>query len=123
MRRSTIDNCDEGTSVLDQALPWVSTPAANRVDTVRRVREVVTMFEFVGPPLTRDVLASVLVTQRVPEHSYHLYGAHTNDAFVLDQRSEGVGCLLLGAWSRVVPTRPPTRSGRVRGLAHPRPRR
>jgi hypothetical protein len=47
------------------------------------------VFDFVGPALTRDVLASVLVAQGVPEHSYQFYGAHTNDAFVLDHRPEG----------------------------------
>lgn len=40
-------------------------------------------------PLTREALAHLLDRARVPGNTYHLYGAHLNDAFVMDHRPEG----------------------------------
>lgn len=42
-----------------------------------------------GAPQGRDVLAAHLEAIGVRESSYHLYGAHLDDAIVLDQRPEG----------------------------------
>ena len=40
-------------------------------------------------PRTRTALAAHLVELGVSENSYHLYGAHLDDAIVMDQRPEG----------------------------------
>lgn len=42
-----------------------------------------------GLPLTRERLASLLERQDVPSYAYHLYGAHVDDAEVIDHRPEG----------------------------------
>jgi hypothetical protein len=47
------------------------------------------MHDYVGPPLDRQRLASVLTANGVSERAYHLYGAHQHDALVLDQRPQG----------------------------------
>lgn len=47
------------------------------------------MHDYVGPPLDRQRLASVLTANGVSERAYHLYGAHQEDALVLDQRPQG----------------------------------
>jgi hypothetical protein len=47
------------------------------------------MYEYVGPPLNREALAKLLAANGVAERAYHLYGAHRDDALVLDHRPEG----------------------------------
>jgi hypothetical protein len=47
------------------------------------------MHDYVGPPLDRQRLASVLTANGVSERAYHLYGAHQHDALVVDQRPQG----------------------------------
>jgi hypothetical protein len=47
------------------------------------------MFEYVGPPLTRETLAVLLAKNHVSERAYDLFGAHKHDALVLDLRPEG----------------------------------
>jgi hypothetical protein len=42
-----------------------------------------------APPLTREALASVLGQAGVAPTTYHLYGAHINDAVILDHRAVG----------------------------------
>ena len=48
-----------------------------------------TVYEYVGPPLTRDSLASLLDRLGVQPTAYSLYGAHLDDATVIDHRREG----------------------------------
>jgi len=45
--------------------------------------------EYVGPPLTRGTLAELLDREGIRERAYSLFGAHKDDAIVLDQRSDG----------------------------------
>jgi len=40
-------------------------------------------------PLTRQTLVGLLVHTGIQPDSYHLYGAHLNDALVIDHRPEG----------------------------------
>ncbi len=40
-------------------------------------------------PLTRDSLVELLDRAGVPNDSYHLFGAHLNDAVVIDHRPQG----------------------------------
>jgi hypothetical protein len=40
-------------------------------------------------PITRETLGELLVHTGVPPGSYHLYGAHIDDALVIDHRPEG----------------------------------
>ena len=47
------------------------------------------MHDYVGPPLDRQRLAAVLAANGVSERAYHLYGAHQDDALVLDHRLDG----------------------------------
>lgn len=47
------------------------------------------MREYVGPPLTRESLAALLDREGIHECAYSLYGSHTSDAFVMDQRPQG----------------------------------
>ena len=47
------------------------------------------MHDYVGPPLNRQRLGSVLAANGVADRAYHLYGAHQEDALVLDQRPQG----------------------------------
>jgi hypothetical protein len=47
------------------------------------------VYEYVGPPLTRDTLASLLDRLGVQPWAYSLYGAHSPDAHVMDHRREG----------------------------------
>jgi len=47
------------------------------------------MAEGAAIPRTRTALADHLTELRVSENSYHLYGAHLDDAIVMDHRSEG----------------------------------
>jgi hypothetical protein len=48
-----------------------------------------TVYEYVGPPLTRESLASLLDRLGVQPRAYSLYGAHSPDANVMDHRREG----------------------------------
>ena len=47
------------------------------------------MPEHVGDPQTRAALAAHLNALGVRENSYHLFGAHADDAIVMDNRPEG----------------------------------
>jgi len=47
------------------------------------------VYEYVGPPLTRQSLAAQLDSEGVAERAYSLYGAHMEDAIVLDNRPDG----------------------------------
>ena len=47
------------------------------------------MYDYVGPPLNRELLASVLAANGIAERAYHLYGAHQDNALVLDNRPQG----------------------------------
>ncbi len=47
------------------------------------------MFEYVGPPLTRQRLGAVLEANGVSDRAYDLHGRHKDDALVLDRRREG----------------------------------
>jgi len=47
------------------------------------------MYEYVGPPLTLPSLAALLEEEGVSERAYSLYGAHKEDAIVLDNRPGG----------------------------------
>ena len=65
------------------------------------------MYEYVGPPLTRQLLAERLHDEGIAERAYSLYGQHKEDATVIDNRpaewvvfsSERGGELLLGTYS------------------------
>ena len=43
----------------------------------------------VDAPLTREAVAALLRRSAVPPHACHLYGAHIDDAVVLDHRPDG----------------------------------
>jgi hypothetical protein len=47
------------------------------------------VYEYVGPPLTRESLAAILNQLGIRPATYSLYGAHLPDSYVMDQRSEG----------------------------------
>jgi hypothetical protein len=47
------------------------------------------MTEGLGAPDTRDALAAHLDAFGVREGTYHLFGAHVEDAMVMDRRTEG----------------------------------
>ena len=47
------------------------------------------VYEYVGPPLTRERLAVVLDRLGVQPGSYSLFGAHSPDSVVIDHRPEG----------------------------------
>ena len=47
------------------------------------------MTGYVGPPLTRASLERLLAAEGISERAYNLYGAHDEQAFVLDQRAGG----------------------------------
>ncbi len=42
-----------------------------------------------GPPLTREHTAALLQERGTPPAAFHLYGAHVDDAIVLDHRVGG----------------------------------
>jgi hypothetical protein len=50
---------------------------------------MVAVYEYVGPPLTRQSLAALLDAEGVAERAYSLYGSHKEDAIVLDNRPGG----------------------------------
>lgn len=41
-----------------------------------------------GAPLTREDTAALLDRRGTPPHAFHLYGAHMDDAVVLDHRAD-----------------------------------
>ena len=47
------------------------------------------MYEYAGPPLTKESLAVLLDRLGVQPTTYSLYGAHSPEAHVLDHRREG----------------------------------
>jgi hypothetical protein len=47
------------------------------------------MFDYVGPPLTRARLSDLLDAEGVADRAYSLFGAHKEDAIVLDNRPAG----------------------------------
>jgi hypothetical protein len=47
------------------------------------------VYEYIGPPLTRPDLATLLESEGVAGRAYSLYGAHNEDAIVLDNRPSG----------------------------------
>jgi hypothetical protein len=47
------------------------------------------VYDYVGPPLTRESLAVLLDRLGVQPSSYSLYGAHSPEAHVMDHRREG----------------------------------
>lgn len=47
------------------------------------------MVEYVAGPPSREALAALLDRERFRPTAYHLYGAHLDDAIILDQRSDG----------------------------------
>ena len=47
------------------------------------------VFEYVGPPLTRERVAEKLHDEGVAERAYSLYGEHKRDAIVIDNRPGG----------------------------------
>jgi len=47
------------------------------------------VYEYVGPPLTRESLVSLLDRLGVQPTAYSLYGAHSPDTNVMDHRREG----------------------------------
>jgi hypothetical protein len=47
------------------------------------------VYEYVGPPLTRESLGVLLDRLGVQPRSYSLYGAHSPDAHVIDHRRDG----------------------------------
>jgi hypothetical protein len=47
------------------------------------------MFDHIAEPETREALAARLGALGVRENTYHLFGAHLNDAIVMDRRPEG----------------------------------
>lgn len=55
----------------------------------RSPRGTMRLYEYVGPPLTRDSFASLLDRLGVRPAAYSLYGAHSPDANVIDHRREG----------------------------------
>lgn len=42
-----------------------------------------------GSALTREDTAALLRKRGTPQEAFHLYGAHVNDAFILDHRAGG----------------------------------
>lgn len=47
-----------------------------------------------GPPLTRRSLERLLAAEGITETAYHLYGAHIDNAYVLDQRPDDADACL-----------------------------
>lgn len=48
-----------------------------------------TVYEYVGPPLTRERLAELLAAEGVADRAYSLFGAHKEGAIALDNRPAG----------------------------------